>query len=151
MSDCIASGRRFRILNVIDDYSRECPVVEVDTSLGGQRVATVLDRLKGVRQLPEVINVDNGPEFRSKALDEWASHNNVRLSYSRPGKPVDNAFVESFNGRMRDECLNVNWFLNLKHAKQVIEEWRIDYNTVRPHSSLGGLSPVEFLETSGKL
>jgi putative transposase len=151
VSDCMASGRRFRILNVVDDYSKECPVVEVDTSLGSQRVVGVLDRLREVRGLPEVITVDNGPEFISKALDEWAYRNSIKLSFIRPGKPMDNAFVESFNGRMRDECLNTNWFLNLNHARQVIENWRIDYNTIRPHSSLGGKSPMEFLETCGKL
>lgn len=150
VSDSVVTGRRFRALTIVDDYSRECPAIEVDTSLGGARVVGVLERLAELRGLPEVITVDNGPEFAGKVLDEWAYRKGVKLSFIRPGKPVENAFAESFNSRLRDECLNDNWFLSLRHAREVIEAWRKDYNTVRPHSSLGGLAPQEFIELDGK-
>ena len=149
VSDSVVTGRRFRALTIVDDYSRECPAIEVDTSLGGARVVNVLERLAEMRGLPEVITVDNGPEFAGKVLDEWAYRKGVKLSFIRPGKPVENAFAESFNSRLRDECLNDNWFLNIRHAREVIETWRKDYNTVRPHSSLGGLAPQEFMELDG--
>jgi len=144
ITDTIVTGRRFRALAIIDQYSRECPVIEVDTSLGGRRVVGVLERLAETRGLPEVITIDNGPEFAGRALDEWAYRNGVKLNFIRPGKPIENAFAESFNGRLRDECLNTNWFMNLKHARDIIEDWRIDYNQVRPHSSLKGMTPVEY-------
>jgi putative transposase len=150
VSDSIVTGRRFRALAIVDDYSRECPAIEVDTSLGGARVVGVLDRLGDMRGLPEVITVDNGPEFAGKALDEWAYRKGIKLSFIRPGKPIENAFAESFNGRLRDECLNTNWFISVKHAREVIENWRKDYNTVRPHSSLGGIAPEEFMALVGK-
>ena len=149
VTDSIVTGRRFRALAIVDDYSRECPAIEVDTSMGGRRVVGVLDRLSETRGLPETITMDNGPEFAGRALDEWAYRKGVRLSFIRPGKPIENAFAESFNGRLRDECLNINWFLSLKHAREVIEVWRKDYNTVRPHSSLGGLAPQEFMGLDG--
>ena len=149
VADSIVTGRRFRALTIVDDYSRECPTIEVDTSLGGARVVGVLERLADIRGLPEVITVDNGPEFAGKALDEWAYRKGVKLNFIRPGKPIENAFAESFNGRLRDECLNTNWFLNMSHAREVIESRRKDYNTVRPHSSLGGLSPQEFMAAAG--
>jgi putative transposase len=148
VTDSIITGRRFRALTVVDDYSRECPAIEVDTSLGGRRVVAVLEKLAGIRGLPEVITIDNGPEFASRALDEWAYCKGVRLSFIRPGKPMENAYIESFNGRFRDECLNTNWFISLKHAREVIEEWRKDYNEVRPHSSLKGATPKEYAETA---
>ncbi|MEL7562425.1 IS3 family transposase [Dehalogenimonas formicexedens] len=150
VTDSIVTGRRFRALAIVDDYSRECPAIEVDTSLGGVRVISVLERLAAMRGLPEAITVvDNGPEFAGKAMDEWAFRKGVKLSFIRPGKPIENTFAESFNGRLRDECLNTNWFLNLKHAREVIEAWRMDYNTVRPHSSLDGLAHQEFMELDG--
>ena len=149
VTDSIVTGRRFRALAIVDDYSRECPAIEVDTSMGGRRVVGVLERLSETRGLPETITMDNGPEFAGRALDEWAYRKGVRLSFIRPGKPIENAFAESFNGRLRDECLNINWFLSLKHAREVIEVWRKDYNTVRPHSSLGGLAPQEFMGLDG--
>ncbi len=149
VTDSIVTGRRFRALAIVDDYSRECPAIEVDTSMGGRRVVGVLDRLSETRGLPETITIDNGPEFAGRALDEWAYRKGVKLSFIRPGKPIENAFAESFNGRLRDECLNTNWFLSLKHAREVIEEWRKDYNTVRPHSSLDGLTPQEFMKLDG--
>ena len=104
----------------------------------------VLDKLAEIRGLPEVITIDNGPEFSGRALDEWAYRNGVKLNFIRPGKPIENAFAESFIGRLRDECLNTNWFISLKHARNVIEEWRRDYNEVRPHSSLQGATPKEY-------
>ena len=142
--DLLATGQRFRTLNIVDDFSRECPAIEVDTSLPGVRVVRVLDRLAETRGLPLEIVLDNGPEMISKALDEWAYRNGVRLNFIEPGKPVQNAFIESFNGRFRDECLNENWFLDLADAREIIEAWRIDYNTSRPHSALGYATPEEF-------
>ena len=144
VSDSIITGQRFRALTIIDNYSRECPVIEVDTSLGGARVVNVLDRLAETRGLPEVITMDNGPEFAGKALDEWAYRKSVKLNFITPGKPVENAYAESFNGRLRDECLNTNWFLNLNHARNIIEDWRKDYNELRPHSSLKNMTPMEY-------
>jgi len=146
VTDSIVTGRHFRALAIVDDYSRECPVIEVDTSIGGKRVVTVLERLAETRGLPQVITMDNGPEFASRALDEWAYRRGVKLNFIRPGKPIENAYAESFMGRLRDECLNTNWFINFKHARDVIEEWRIDYNEVRPHSSLKGRTPKEYAE-----
>ncbi len=144
VSDNLFDGRRFRVLTVVDNFNRECPVMEADHSLTGQRVARVLDRVALVRGLPQVITVDNGPEFISKALDLWAVENKVRLRFIAPGKPVQNAFIESFNGRLRDECLNEHIFVNLHNAQQIIESWRQDYNTNRPHSSLNDMTPEEF-------
>jgi len=144
VADSIVTGRRFRALTIVDNYTRECPTIEVDTSLGGRRVVSVLDRLADIRGLPETITVDNGPEFAGKTLDEWAYRKSVKLNFIRPGKPIENAYIESFNGRLRDECLNTNWFISLKHAREVIEEWRKDYNEVRPHSSLKGATPKEY-------
>jgi len=148
VTDNTVTNRRFRALTIVDDYSRECPAIEVDTSLGGRRVVSVLERLAETRGLPEVITIDNGPEFAGKALDEWAYRKGVKLNFIRPGKPIENAFVESFNGRFRDECLNTNWFLSVKHAREVIEAWRRDYNEVRPHSSLKGNTPREYAEAA---
>ena len=145
VSDALSDGRKFRCLTVVDDYSRESPVIEVDTSLPGHRVAQILDGLGGSRGLPDVIVCDNGPEFSGGALDWWAHERGVKLAFIRPGKPVENAFIESFNGKFRDECLNENWFVSLKDAQEKIETWRRDYNKNRPHSSLGNLSPEEFL------
>ena len=146
VTDSIVTGRRFRSLTIVDDYSRECPAIEVDTSLGGRRVVGVLERLAETRGLPEVITIDNGPEFAGRVLDEWAYRKGVKLNFIRPGKPVENAYIESFNGRLRDECLNTNWFMNLKHAREIIEDWRRDYNEVRPHTSLKGATPKEYAE-----
>ncbi|QBI42312.1 transposase [Burkholderia pseudomallei] len=125
-------------------HTRECLAIEVDTSLPGLRVQQVLARLKEMRGLPASITVDNGPEFAGKVLDAWAYEAGVTLSFIRPGKPVENAYIECFNGRFRDECLNEHWFVSMRHAKQLIEEWRIEYNTERPHSSLGYLTPAQF-------
>lgn len=144
MRDQLAGGRVFRVLTVVDHYTRESPAIEVDLSLPGARVAQVLDRLAGRRGLPRSIRVDNGPEFTGRALDEWAHRRGVKLQFIRPGKPVENAFIESFNGRLRQECLEQHWFLDLADAIRTIEAWRISYNTNRPHSGLGGRTPAEF-------
>ena len=144
VSDALADGRVFRTLNVIDNYSRECVAIEADASLSGLRVARVLARVGDERGLPEQILVDNGPEFTSKALDTWAHAANVKLHFIRPGKPTDNAFIESFNGRFRDECLNENWFKTMLDARSTIETWRRYYNEHRPHSSLFGSTPLEY-------
>ena len=144
MRDQLAGGRVFRLLTVVDHFTRESPVIEVDLSLPGARVAQVLDRVGGRRGLPRSIRVDNGPEFTGRALDEWAHRRGVKLEFIRPGKPVENAFIESFNGRIRQECLNQHWFLDLDDARRTVEAWRISYNTNRPHSGLGGKTPAEF-------
>lgn len=145
VSDSLFHGRKFRALTIVDDFTRESPAIEVDTSLSGLRVSRVLDQLAQTRGLPEIITVDNGPEFASKALDEWAYRNGVKLHFIRPGKPVENCYIESFNGKFRDECLNEHWFSNLQEARKIIEAWRLDYNQYRPHSSLGDLTPDEFV------
>jgi len=142
--DTLADGRGFRTLNIVDDFTRECVAIEVDRSLPGLRVARVLDRLHAAMGLPQTIVVDNGPEFAGRTLDAWAYAHGVTLRFIRPGKPIENAYVESFNGKFRDECLNEHWFVNLVDAKEVIERWRVDYNTVRPHSSLNGATPEQF-------
>ncbi len=142
--DTLADGRAFRTLNIVDDFTRECVAIEVDRSLPGLRVTRVLDRLHGTIGLPAAIVVDNGPEFAGRALDAWAYAHGVTLRIIRPGKPIENAYVESFNGKFRDECLNEHWFLNLVDATTEIERWRVDYNTVRPHSSLDQATPDHF-------
>ena len=144
VSDSLYNGRRFRTLTIVDDLSKECPVLEVDHSLTGQRVVRVLERLSLTRGLPDVITVDNGPEFISKVLDVWAFDNNVKLHFIQPGKPTQNAYIESFNGKFRDECLNEHVFVGLHDAQRKIEAWRLDYNTTRPHRSLKQLTPEEF-------
>jgi len=151
VSDALSWGRKIRMLTVIDAYSRESLAIEVDTSLPGQRVARVLDRVIGERgAAPTEITLDNGPELTSRALDQWAYEKGVRLHFIEPGKPVQNAFIESFNGRLRDECLNEHWFPSLADARRIIEWWRIDYNQNRPHSSLGNLTPEEYRADSTK-
>ena len=146
VTDSLADGRRVRCLNIVDDYTKECLAIEVDTSLPGKRVMAVLERLAESRGLPVSITVDNGPEFAGKTMDAWAYETGVKLSFIRPGKPIENAYIESFNGKFRDECLNEHWWLSMSHARQTIEAWRIDYNTERPHSSLGWLTPQQFAE-----
>jgi len=148
VSDQIGTtGRRIRTLNIVDDYTRECLAIEVDTSLPGYRVVAVLARLQATRGLPQIIVTDNGPEFTGAALDQFA-HQKFTLDPIDPGKPQQNAYIESFNGKFRDECLNENWFVSLNHAKEIIEKWREDYNRCRPHSSLGNLTPEEFRDRS---
>lgn len=142
--DTLADGRVFRGFTVVDDFTRECPAIEVDHSLPGERVARTLDRLAEERGLPKTIVCDNGPEFQGQTLDFWAHRHGVTLSFIQPGKPVQNAFIESFNGKLRDECLNETYFISLRDAQVTIEAWRRDYNETRPHSSLGDLTPAEF-------
>jgi putative transposase len=144
--DSLFNGRRFRALTIVDNYSRECLAIEVGQSLKGGDVVGVMDRLVALRGRPERIQCDNGSEFISKVMDKWAYEHDVIIDFSRPGKPMDNALVESFNGSFRDECLNVNWFLSLEDAREKIERWRVEYNEFRPHSSLGDLTPREFTE-----
>ncbi len=144
MTDALSSGRRFRTLNIVDDYTREAVAIEVDTSLSGRRVARLLEELKKQRGLPAQIRSDNGPEFTSRALDQWAYEHGIRWHYVQPGRPMENGYVESFNGRLRDECLNENWFGDLAEARETIEAWRQDYNRCRPHSALGYRTPEEF-------
>ncbi len=143
LGDALASGRRIRLLTVEDVFTREALAIEVDTSLPGVRVTQVLDRVVGQRGVPTEIVLDNGPELTGKALDRWASARGVRLRFIDPGKPVQNAFVESFHGRFRDECLNQHWFLSLADARRIVEAWREDYNRARPHSALGYRPPEE--------
>lgn len=149
MTDALLDGRRFRVFTVVDNVSRVSPAIEAAFSLKGADVVAVLERLKGAKGLPKRLAVDNGPEFISKALDTWAYRNGVQLEFSRPGKPTDNAFVESFNGHFRQECLDQHWFASLEEARQIIEGWRIDYNTERPHRALKQQTPAEFDATWG--
>ena len=144
VSDGLADGRRLRCLNIVDDCTRECLAIEIDTSLTGSRVKAVLQKLADTRGLPKSITVDNGPEFAGQMLDSWAYQANVQLAFIRPGKPNENAYVESFNGKFRDECLNEHWFVTMEQARRIIEAWRIEYNTERMHSSLGNLTPEEY-------
>jgi putative transposase len=144
MQCALWGGRRFRMLCVVDQFTKECPVIEVDTSITGLRVSRVLEWLSMTRGLPGSITVDNGPEFAGMALDRWAYTKNVKLAFIRPGKPVENAFIESFNGRLRQECLNQHHFLDLEEARKTIEEWRLRYNEFRPHRALDGMTPECF-------
>jgi putative transposase len=142
--DNLASGRKFRTLNLMDGFTREAPRIEVDTSLPGLRVVRVLEEVARERGYPQAIQVDNGPEFISRVVDQWAFEHGVELHFIEPGKPTQNAHIESFNGKFRDECLNENWFLSLHEARVKIEAWRRDYNQARPHSALGYQTPEEF-------
>ena len=146
VSDGLADGRRLRCLTIVDDCTRECLAIEVDTSITGARVRAVLQRLAERRGLPASITVDHGPEFEGQVLDVWAYSANVRLSFIRPGHPNENAYIESFNGKFRDECLNEHWFVTMAQARRVIENWRVEYNTERPHSSLGDLTPEQYAD-----
>lgn len=146
VADQLFDGRRFRALTVVDNYSRKCLVIHADQSIKGE---DVVDQMEAIcsqeKAYPKRIKVDNGSEFVSKALDKWAYENKVELDFSRPGKPTDNPFIESFNGSLRDECLNTNWFLSLQDAREKLEAWKKDYNDFRPHSSLGGMPPREYI------
>jgi putative transposase len=142
--DTLVNGRRFRILTLVDDFTRECLALVADSSLTAPRVARELDRIIETRGRPRMIVSDNGTEFTSNAILAWQQEREVEWHYIAPGKPMQNGFVESFNGRLRDECLNEHLFTNLNEARQIIEAWRIDYNTNRPHTSLNGLTPNEF-------
>ncbi len=145
MKDALGDGRKFKILPILDEYTRKCFRIEVDNSINGVRVCRVLGEISQQEGLPEIIIIDNGPEFIGKALDAWAYQRGVKLFFITPGKPVENCYMESFNGKFRDECLNEHWFLSIPQARDIIESWRIDYNTERPHSSLDNLTPEEFI------
>ena len=144
MADQLYCGQRFRILTLVDNFSRVSLAIQAGKRMTGDHVVQVLEQVSKVRGFPGAIQVDNGPEFISKSLDWWAYWNKVKLDFSRPGKPTDNAVIESFNGRLRQECLNENWFLSLKDAQEKLDGWKMDYNHQRPHSSLGQLTPMEF-------
>jgi putative transposase len=144
LQDALASGRKVRTLSIEDAYTREMLAIEVDTWLPSLRVVRVLEKLRQHRALPVRIVIDHGTEFTSKALDQWAYENKVTLHFITPGRPMENGYIESFHGKFREECLNEHWFLTLDDARETIEDWRIDYNQVRPHSSLGYLTPKEF-------
>lgn len=146
VADQLFDGRRFRALTVVDNYSRKCLAIHVGQSIKGADVTDIMQDISQRHgQTPDRIQADNGSEFISKALDLWAYDNGVTLDFSRPGKPTDNPYIESFNGSFRNECLNVHWFLSLKDAKEKIEAWRYDYYAFRPHSSLGDLTPNEYI------
>jgi putative transposase len=145
VADQLADGRRFRIFTAVDHFSRESVCIKVGQSLTSKDVTHALDRAISQFGQPETITVDNGTEFTSKHFDWWAYHRNIKLDFIRPGCPVENAFIESFNGKLRDECLNMHWFKNLWDAQFLIENWRREYNEMRPHSSLGNLAPTEYV------
>jgi putative transposase len=144
VADALFDGRRLRALTVMDNYTRESLAIEVGQNLKGEDVVNTLNRIASYRGLPVTIKVDNGSEFISKVMDKWAYERGIELDFSRPGKPTDNARVESFNGRLRQECLNAHWFLSLEDARRKIDEWRQYYNEVRPHSALQWATPAEF-------
>jgi len=146
VSDSFSDGRKFRVLNIVDDYTKEAVAMVVDTSISGRRICRELDQICLIQGKPKSFTTDNGPEFTSNALDEWTYSNGVKLDFIQPGKPTQNAFVESFNGKFREECLNQTWFKNKKDAVEKIEEWRSFYNNIRPHSSLDYRTPSEFIE-----
>ena len=148
--DQLANGRKFRVLTVIDKWHRQCVGLQADYSLTGQSVVDAMNEIALSRELPSAITVDHGTEFTSKALDEWCYLRGVKLDFTRPGKPTENAFIESFNGRLRDECLNVNEFVTLEHVREVLASWQHDYNHHRPHGSLGQLTPSEFATNGQK-
>lgn len=150
VSDALRDGRRFRILAIVDDFTRECLGLVVDTSLSGIRVARELDRLIEMRGRPRSIVSDNGTELTSRAMLRWQLETGIAWHYIQPGKPQQNAFIESFNGRLRDECLNEALFSTLHEARRIIEAWRVDYNQERPHTSLNGLTPNEFARRSSE-
>ena len=142
--DALSNGRKFRTANLKDDCTRECSAIDVALSIPGSRVVDMLERVAHERGYPDVQTVDNGPELRGRALDSWADDNGVQLHFIDPGKPTRNAYIESFNGRFREECLNLNWFTTLAEAEGIIEYWRVDYNQNRPHSSLNYQTSEEF-------
>ncbi len=151
LSDSLVDGRRFRVLTIVDNVSRVSPAIAVGVSLTGERVVGLLERLQRTTGTPQRIAIDNGPEFVSKALDAWAYRNRVQLEFSRPGKPTDNAFAESFNGHFRAECLDCHWFVSLEEARHMIEAWRLDYNTERPHRALGQETPAAWMTARERL
>lgn len=150
MADQLFDGRKFRLLTLVDDLSRESLAIEADQRLTAERVVEVLDRVGRSRGLPTKIRVDNGSEFTGRVLDQWAYVNGVRLDFSRRGKPTDKGLIEAFNGRLRAECLNESWFLSLDDARMKVAAWRTHYNEDRPHGALGNLAPREFAASAGQ-
>lgn len=150
VSDTLSNDRTFRCLTVVDEFSRECLAIHVAHSIPAVRVIEVLEQLRTKRGLPEVVITDNGSEFTSRAFDAWAYAREVKINYIQPGKPVQNCYIESFNGTFRDECLNLHWFVSLEDAQRTITAWKDDYNRVRPHSSLGDLTPEEFVQVQSQ-
>jgi putative transposase len=148
--DQLIDNRKFRVLTAVDQFSRESPVLEARFSFTGKDVVRALERVCEERGLPDSITVDHGTAFMLRAVEAWAFNRGVKLDFTRPGKPTDNSHIESFNGRLRDECLNVHQFLSLSHAQGRIDQWRSDYNNHRPHSSLGNLTPTEFIQKRQK-
>ena len=148
MADQLFDGRRFRLLTLVDNFSRESLSIRVGQRLTGDQVVAVLEEVTRNREKPNTIRVDNGPEFISKSLDWWAYFNGVKLDFSRPGKPTDNAYIESFNGTLRQECLNEHWFLSLQDAQDKLDGWQTHYNQERPHSSLANATPEEYAAQS---
>ncbi|MGQ0639526.1 MAG: transposase, partial [Gemmatimonadaceae bacterium] len=144
MSDTLGDGRSVRIFTLVDDCSRESPGLLVDVSLGAERLTAFLDSLD---VLPSALGCDNGPEFTSQHFDQWAHQRDIALRFIRPGKPIEHCYIESFNGRLRDECLNESWFVSLADAQRTIEAWRLEYNVARPHSSLADRTPAEYSNT----
>jgi putative transposase len=142
--DSLANGRRIKCLTIVDDFSKECLDIPVANGISGEQVARTLDGIAAFRGYPMAVRTDQGPEFTGKALDQWAYQNGVELKLIQPGKPMQNGYIESFNGKFRDECLNEHWFTDLAHARELINQWRMDYNENRPHSSLGYRTPLEF-------
>jgi putative transposase len=142
--DAVASGRAIRVLTVEDEYTRECPALEVDTSMASRRVTRVLEAIIAERGQPLAIRCDNGPEFTSRHFLAWCIERQIALVHIQPGKPQQNGYLESFNGKLRDECLNVSWFENLWDARRKISAWRVEYNEERPHSALGYQTPAAF-------
>ena len=149
VSDALFDGRRLRALTVVDAFTREALAIEVDQGIKGEQVVAVVGRLALLRGAPCAIQVDNGPEFVSKALDRWAYENGVTLDFSRPGKPTDNGFIEAFNSKLRAECLNANWFMTLADAREKLEDWRKHYNEDRPHSAIGYNVPIALHNPGG--
>jgi putative transposase len=145
--DSLFDGRAFRVLTVVDQWSRCSPILEVAQGVSGMTVAEALDRAIARHGAPRTITVDHGTEFTSRALDEWACRRGITLDFIRPGKPAENGFIEAFNRKLRDECLNAHQFLSIEDARSKVEAWRVDYNLHRPHSSLGQLTPLRVLET----
>ncbi len=144
VSDRLVDDRWFRVLTVVDQFTRECLLLYADSTLSSEKVAAELERVVRERRVPMSITVDNGSEFASRAMDAWAYGHGIRLDFIRPGKPVENGYIESFNGRLRDECLNVSLFFSLEDAREKLEQWRQDYNRARPHSALGDQAPEAF-------
>ena len=144
--DSCANSSKIKVLTVVDDFTKFCPGLLTQSSIPGHRVTAFLDNLAIIHGYPGAIRVDNGPEFIGKHFQQWAQQRGIHIDYIEPGKPMDNAFVESFNGKFRDECLNEHWFANFHHAQEIIDNWRMEYNEIRPHSSLGNKTPYEFVK-----